>query len=459
MKKFLKGLSVIVTLLASLQLTGVAPALSATGDPTVAWTSPASGSTVTGKFTISASYALAPGSTGRIAKVCLTLDGNTFETVDLNGSYFTGCDMDYFRETHDSWVIDSTTWQDGPHIFTVQVTDSDGRSSAAEKLTVNSSNPSPTVTWTSPAPGSTVAGKFTISASYAVAPGSTGRITQVCLTADGVPLATVDLNGSYFTGCDKDYLRETHDSWIVDSSKWTNGTHTFTVQVTDSSGRISSIETLSLISNNVLVSPPNNGGQNGGNVTPAQSISLSCNNASPSLCKVTIKSSPLDAWPKQTSVSIKMSVLTSGYTKTFTAKGSTNGTTTFKVPNPPGTGFAEWNLLAFTADAQSIEKGWTRGTLTVASAGASTPHGSSWKAIAANGAAYYCKGLPSGMKTIGTWIVADAFGFSDTVHAYNFWNARLYLTMVKKSNHVVIYPPYEMARYYKCPFAFRVNAP
>jgi hypothetical protein len=320
----------------------------------------------------------------------------------------------------------------------------------------------PTVAWTEPTAGSTVTGNFRLRATYAVASGSTAQIAKVCLTKGGAPLST------YNTGSDgctpSSYWPSTNgDSWLLDSSGWTNGTHVFTIQVTDTNGRVSNVATISITSNNASVTPPPNGGSDGetpegGSPTPTQALSVSCSKATTQVCTVRVSSSPANQWPSKTKISLRIFVKTTGYSKTYTLNGAANGATKFRVPPPAGTGFAAWKITAFTSQTSDSQE-WTRGSPKIVTSGKSLPFAVTWQGVAVSGASYFCKALPRQMKNIGTWIVADNYGFNTTVHAYNFWNANLYLTMVQKSRHVVVYVPYSEALRYKCPFAFRVDTP
>jgi hypothetical protein len=322
----------------------------------------------------------------------------------------------------------------------------------------------PVAAWTSPAAGTTVTGPFNLSATYDVAPGSTASLTKVCLAMDGYALvarglgAVTDGGG----GCNTWSIHPGGDTWSLDSTGWTNGPHTFTVQVTDSNGRVSNAATITLNSKNASAKSPSSGGTDssggGDQVTPDKNMTVNCTSASTQVCSVKITSSPASSWPAKAPIKLTIYVKTTGYSKTYTATGSSNGVTKMKVPSPSGSGFAAWTISVASGSATDSQD-WTRGSPTIVSSGKALPLGVTYKGVVATGTAYFCKALPNQMKNINTWMIADPFAFSSTYHAYNYWDASFYVTVENKSHYAVVYVPYNIALRYKCPFAFRVGTP
>ena len=66
--------------------TGKVQAFASPTDPTVAFTSPVNGSTISGFFELSGSIALPSGSTANIRKLCLTLNGYPMTGVNFGGA-------------------------------------------------------------------------------------------------------------------------------------------------------------------------------------------------------------------------------------------------------------------------------------------------------------------------------------------------------------------------------------
>jgi hypothetical protein len=118
-------------------------------------------------------------------------------------------------------------------------------------------NYNPEVEWSS-ADNQTVTGSFTLSAKAFPHSSGTATIKKWCLTVDGSPVTT-NVASSYITssyatfnadtGCWTRFstsynLTNAIFSW--DSTTWTNGSHTYSVTVTDSSDRTASSGTLTL---------------------------------------------------------------------------------------------------------------------------------------------------------------------------------------------------------------------
>jgi hypothetical protein len=166
--------------------------------------------------------------------------------------------------------FDSTAWANGTHTFTVQVTDSNGKVSTVATTTVVTSNGPPTVSWSSPAAGTTVHGVFSLAGAAAPDPTGTAFIAKWCITVDGSPLSqdAASANISGFANANSLYYANLDSSGCYsynnatgslltgklgfDSTAWANGTHTFTVQVTDSNGKVSTVATTTVDVENPL---------------------------------------------------------------------------------------------------------------------------------------------------------------------------------------------------------------
>jgi hypothetical protein len=151
-----------------------------TAPPTVAVTSPASGATVGGTVTVSASAADDVG----VAGVQFRLDGANLGPEDTSSPYST------------AW--DTRTFANGSHTLTAIARDGAGNTATAAAVTVSVSNSGsdttpPTVAITSPADGATVTGTVKVTA----AASDTGSgVAAVTFFLDGASLATAT-NSSY----------------------------------------------------------------------------------------------------------------------------------------------------------------------------------------------------------------------------------------------------------------------
>ncbi len=192
--------------------------------PTVLFTTPVSGSTVIGIIPVTVS---ASDNTG-VVGVQFTLDGAALGTEDTVFPY-------------------SATWNtavstNGAHTLTATARDAAGNTAMATSfVTVN--NPptgdgiAPTVSFSSPAAGSTVSGTTTVSASAT----DNVAVANVKFTLDGI-LHTTDTTAPYSA------------SWI--SPGVPDGSHTWTVVATDTSGNVSSTATRSFTVSNTVTSNP-----------------------------------------------------------------------------------------------------------------------------------------------------------------------------------------------------------
>ncbi len=176
-----------------------------TTPPTVSVTSPASGATVSGTVTVTAS---ATDNVG-VTAVQFYLDGVALGARDTSGPYTV------------SW--NTTTAANGTHTLTAQAWDAAGNTATSASVTATVSNAPPdttppTVSVTGPAGGATVSGTATVTAS---ATDNVG-VTAVQFYLDGVALGAKDTSAPYTV------------SW--DTTKAANGTHTLTAQAWDAAG-------------------------------------------------------------------------------------------------------------------------------------------------------------------------------------------------------------------------------
>ena len=131
--------------------------------PTVAWTSPANNSTVTGVISLKATATPAATGTSGITKWCLTANGEeatnyaaaSFVTKsgrELSYGYYStnsGCWSNDDDSRKITLTYDTTTWENKAYTLVLKVTDSSGRESTAASLTFTTNNPGPTITGTS----------------------------------------------------------------------------------------------------------------------------------------------------------------------------------------------------------------------------------------------------------------------------------------------------------------------
>ena len=221
----------------------------ANADPAATLVSPADGSVIFGKFTLSGSAAASPGGTATVSKVCLKLNGKVPSSGFYVGSYsFSNyADNDGCISTSSTvpyWEFDATNWANGTYSFTYYLFDSSGRKSNSVNRSFTVANENPTATISSPAEGSVDAGKFTLRGTAAVSPGGTATVSKVCLKLNGKVPSSGFYVGSYSfsnyadnEGCIS--TSSTVPYWEFDSTTWTNGTYSFTYYLVDSSGRVS----------------------------------------------------------------------------------------------------------------------------------------------------------------------------------------------------------------------------
>ncbi|OPY31886.1 MAG: hypothetical protein A4E32_01490 [Methanomassiliicoccales archaeon PtaU1.Bin124] len=171
--------------------------------PTVTITSPATGATISGTASVSATITADTGQT--ISKAELSMDGTLVGT--LTASPYT-------------WSLDTTAYANGQHTLTVTGYDGGGRTGTSS-VTVTTSNTftPPTVSITAPSNAATVSGTVSVTASVIM--GTSQTITGVDLRVDGV-LLSKDTTSPY--------------SWSWNTISYANGAHTLNATVTDGGG-------------------------------------------------------------------------------------------------------------------------------------------------------------------------------------------------------------------------------
>jgi sulfur transfer protein SufE len=209
--------------------------------PSVSFTSPSNGSTVSGTVSI----VVSASSTVGVSSVQLEKDGTLVSTM-TSSPY--------------SYSYNSTADSNGSHTFTATVCDSAGNhSSAGLTLTVsNTDTTPPTVSFTSPSENSQVSGTVTadISASDNVG------VASVVVKKDGVLVAT---------------LTSSPYSWSYDTTEDANGSHTLTATAYDAAGN-SATATLNLTVDNPDTTPPTvnfTAPSNGATVSGSVSVAIS----------------------------------------------------------------------------------------------------------------------------------------------------------------------------------------
>jgi hypothetical protein len=186
-------------------VTGSTPS-SDTSPPTVSITSPASGATVSGTTTVSASASDNVG----VAGVLFFVDGSAIGAEDTTSPYSV------------SW--NTTTVANGSHSLTARARDAAGNSTTSGAVTVTVSNAAPsdttppTVSITSPASGATVSGTTTVSASASDNVGVAG----VLFFVDGSAIGAEDTTSPYSA------------SW--NTTTVANGSHSLTARARDAAG-------------------------------------------------------------------------------------------------------------------------------------------------------------------------------------------------------------------------------
>lgn len=191
--------------------------------PTVAITSPAAGSSLSGTVTV---YASASDNVS-VSSVWFTLDG---ATVTPNLTVVQGVA---------SWTWNTATASAGTHVLAASARDGAGNVGTSAPVTItlvaSTDSTSPSVSVTSPSVGATVSGSVVITASATDDVGVAG----VRFTVDGTPVGTEDLTSPYQV------------TW--DSGAAANGSHTIRAIARDAAGNAATSSAVTVNVNNSVV--------------------------------------------------------------------------------------------------------------------------------------------------------------------------------------------------------------
>jgi chymotrypsin len=225
-------------------------------NPVALLSTPGEGSVVAGKFTLKGTAAVSSNGTATVAKVCLKVNSRVPTVGYYRGSYSIysyadneGCIGS--SSTDPYWEFDSTTWANGNYVFTYLMIDSSGRSSNTAIRSITVSNANPVAAISTPAEGSSITGKFTLSATAVPSEFGTASVAKVCLSIN----SSVPTNG-YYRGSYSIYsyadssgcigTSSTDPYWEFDTADWAKGNYTFSYYTVDSSGRQSNTATRTL---------------------------------------------------------------------------------------------------------------------------------------------------------------------------------------------------------------------
>ena len=225
-------------------------------NPTATFLSPAEGSVNAGKFTLRGTAAASPGGTATVNKICLKLNGKVPTSGFFVGAYSFSNSADNegcisASATDPYWEFDTTNWANGTYSFTYYLVDSSGRASNTAFRTLTISNANPVVNLTSPAEGSIISGRFTLSGTATPSEFGTASINRACLKLNGsVPTSGFFVGAYSFSnsadneGCIS--ASATNPYWEFDAKDWAAGSYTFAFYALDSSGRQSNTVTRTL---------------------------------------------------------------------------------------------------------------------------------------------------------------------------------------------------------------------
>jgi len=204
--------------------------------PSVSWTE-TDNQVVSGVSSFDATAAPAASGTAKIVKWCLLFDGAPAATdasrmrpafrSTVNSAFresSTNCvEGNDIREMHVQW--DTTTWSVGSRSLSWIVTDSSGRTASSSPLTFTASNPQPFAYFGGLTAGQTVSGSVTVQLA-AFHPGA--RAVATCFLIDNVPCQAGQPVTPAFSS---------QQSFVIDTTRMLNGTHTLRGLVVDDAGR------------------------------------------------------------------------------------------------------------------------------------------------------------------------------------------------------------------------------
>jgi hypothetical protein len=228
--------------MAAVLLAGAVPALAAGGGntrqcrkgcststadttaPTVAFSTPGSGTTVAGSVTLSGTA----GDNVALAAVDTSVDGGPWTRASGTTSW--------------SRALDTTSYGNGSHTLAARATDTSGNTRTTS-IAVTVANPvpdtsAPVVVIAAPSSGTTVSGTVAVSGSA----GDNVALARVETSVDGGSWQTASGTSAW--------------SWTWNTASLPDGTHTVSARSTDSSGNASTSSVTVTVSNSTPSSPP-----------------------------------------------------------------------------------------------------------------------------------------------------------------------------------------------------------
>ena len=204
------------------------------GKPTVRFSpSMTSGQVAVGSFYVSANGSVGAGFSGRIAQVCLTMDGSPVtsgEVSNSNGYYWSNgysgssncfnVSNSYYSNNSYRWLLESKNFEPGMRTFNVTVVDSEGNRSDSASISLVLKSTKPTIQVLSPSMGSVAKGKINVSFSVTTAQEAGRYIRYIGISEEN---AVPTFSGAYGT-------------W---SSPFSSGIKAFSVGSSSSSGTYS----------------------------------------------------------------------------------------------------------------------------------------------------------------------------------------------------------------------------
>ncbi len=338
--------------------------------PVTSITSPASGATVSGTVSVTASASDATG----VTKVEFFLDGS-LQSTDTASPY--------------SWSWATTGATNASHTLTSKAYDAAGNvgTSAAISVTVSNDTTAPVTSITAPASGATVSGTVSVTASASDATG----VTKVEFFLDG-SLQSTDTASPY--------------SWSWATTGATNGSHTLTSKAYDAAGNVGTSANVSVTVSNDTTAPVTSitAPASGATVSGTVSVTASASDAT-GVTKVefyldgtlqsTDTASPY-SWSWATTLATNAShTLTS---KAYDAAGNvgTSANVTVTVSNGTGTNVGGWRVVqANSAITYTIPAGTVipaNGYLVIGRNATKTAFQTFWKVTLATNVVYLSGG-------------------------------------------------------------------
>jgi hypothetical protein len=190
--------------------------------PTVTISTPAAGADIASPLQVAGS---ASSSSRTITSVGVSVDGGAWQTASGTTSWSTS--------------VNAAQLAPGTHVLSARATDSSGKSTSVSENVVVADTTAPTVSFATPAAGTTVGGTVTLTGS----------------AADNVAVSHVDV--SVDSGSWQPANGTTTWSAIADTSSLADGTHTFFARATDGAGNATTASLTVTVKNAVLdTSPP-----------------------------------------------------------------------------------------------------------------------------------------------------------------------------------------------------------